>query len=66
MDAIRDELRWPDTATPIGSWETVLEARAQELAATGVQLEEITDPILRMQVKVIRSLKAVSQGRQDD
>jgi hypothetical protein len=66
MDAIRDELRWPDSATPIGSWETVLEARAQELAATGVPLEEITDPILRMQVKLIRSLKAVSQGRPDD
>lgn len=66
MDAIRDELRWPNSATPIGSWETVLEGRAQELAATSVPLEEITDPILRMQVKLIRSLKAVSQGRPDD
>jgi hypothetical protein len=66
MDAIRDELRWPASATPIGSWETVLEAGAQELAATGVPLEEITDPILRMQVKLIRSLKAVSQGYLDD
>ena len=66
MDAIRDELRLPDSATPIGSWETILEARAQELAATGVPLEEITDPILRMQVKLIRSLKAVSQGHPDD
>ena len=66
MDAIRGELRWPDSATTIGSWETVLEARAQELAATGVPLEEITDPILRMQVKLIRSLKAVSQGHPDD
>jgi hypothetical protein len=66
LDAIRDELRWPDSVTPIGSWETVLEARAQELAATGVALEEIADPILRMQVKLIRSLQAVSQGRSDD
>lgn len=66
MDAIRAELRWPDSTTPIGSWETALEARAQELAATGVPLEEITDPILRMQVKLIRSLKAISQGRPDD
>jgi hypothetical protein len=66
MDAIRGELRWPDSAAAIGSWETVLEARAQELAATGVPLEEIRDPILRAQVKLIRSLKAVSQGRPDD
>jgi len=66
MDAIRDELRWPDSAAPIGSWDTVVEARAQELAATGVLLEEVTDPILRAQVKLIRSLKAVSQGRPDD
>jgi hypothetical protein len=66
MDAIRGELRWPGSAAAIGSWETVLEARAQELAATGVPLEEIRDPILRAQVKLIRSLKAVSQGRPDD
>jgi len=66
LDAIRDELRWPDSATPIGSWETVVEATAQELAATGVPLEEVTDPILRMQVKLIRSLKAVSRDRPDD
>jgi hypothetical protein len=38
----------------------------QELAATGVELEEVSDPILRMQVKLIRSLKAVSQGGPDD
>ena len=66
MDAIRGELRLPDSATPIGSWETVVEARARELAPTGVPLEEITDPILRMQVKLIRSLNAVSQGPPDD
>jgi hypothetical protein len=39
MDAIRDELRSPDGATPIGSWETALGARAQELAAAGVPLD---------------------------
>jgi len=66
MDAIRDELRLPDSSTPTGSWETVLDARAQELAAAGVPLEEINDPILRAQVKLIRSLRAVSQGSPDD
>ena len=66
MDAIRGELRWPDSATAIGSWETVLEARAHELAATDVLLEEVTDPILHVQVRLIRSLKAVSQDRPDD
>lgn len=66
MDAVRDELKWPDSARPVGSWETVLDARAYELAATGVPLEEVADPILRMQVKLIRSLKAVPQGRPDD
>lgn len=66
MDAIRDELRWSDSATPTGSWETALDARAQELAVTGVPLEEISDPILRMQVKLIRSLKLVAQVRPDD
>ena len=66
MDAIREELRRPASAPPAGSWETVVEARAQELAATGVPLEQIAEPILRMQVKVIRSLKAASQGRPDD
>lgn len=66
MDAIRDELRWTDNGPPIGSWESALEARAQELAATGVPLEEVTDPILRMQVKLIRSLKAVRESRPDE
>jgi hypothetical protein len=46
MDAIRDELRRPDSPTPTGTWETVLEARAQELAAKDVLLEEITVPAL--------------------
>ena len=64
LDAIRDELKWPDT--PVGSWRTVVEARAQELAATEVPLDEITDSILRAQVEVIRSINAVSQGRLDD
>jgi len=64
LDAIRDELKWPDT--PVGSWGTVVEARAQELAATEVPLDEITDSILRAQVEVIRSINAVSQGRLDD
>ncbi len=53
-------------ALPGGSWETGLEARAQELAATTVRLEEITDPILRMQVRLIRSGKTVWQGRRGD
>ena len=66
LDAIRDELSLPDSAAPTGIWETVVEARAQELAATDVLLEEVTDPILRAQVKLIRSLKAVSQDRLDD
>jgi hypothetical protein len=66
MDAIRDEMRLPGSAAPIGSRETVLDARAQELAGTDVPLEEITDQFLRMQVKLIRSLKAVSQGHPDD
>ena len=66
MDAVRDELRRPDSATPIGSWETALESAAQELAATDVPLEEITDPMLRMQVKLIRSVRAVAQVRSDD
>jgi hypothetical protein len=66
MDAIREELRWPGSAAPTGTWETVLEARARELATTDLPLAEITDPILRMQVKLIRSLKAVSEGRPHD
>jgi len=65
MDAVRDELRWPDSATPTGSWETVVEAKAQELAATSVPLEETTDPSLRAQVKLLRFLKGVSQDRPD-
>ncbi|HET9973572.1 MAG TPA: hypothetical protein VFQ68_35435 [Streptosporangiaceae bacterium] len=60
MDAIRDEMRLSGSAAPIRSRETVLDARAQELAATDVPLKEITGQFLRMQVKLIRSVSYLS------